>query len=303
MSKISVCGLINMETTVGIDSFPFEYRPIDYKFFGISSYPAGVGYNLSLAFKALGDDVSLMSFCGNDSVGRLIRSELENKGIEVNNILFKNKATAQSVVLYDNDGKRSILCDLCDNQDLSYPDENFINAAKGSDIICLCNINFAANQFENAKKSGALIATDVHCLTCVDDEYNSRFMNVADILFLSNEAIVGKEEEFSKAIMEKYNNKIIVVGMGNKGALLRTSVDEKPVIFPTVYTRPVVNTVGAGDSLFASFIHFYAKSKDPYKSLKYATYFASYKIGENGGAKGFLSEDELLNIVDLNGEI
>ncbi len=297
MSKISICGLVNMEVTVGVDSFPFEYRPIDYRFFGVSSNPGGVGYNLSLAFKALGDEVNLMSFCGDDPAGRLLKAELESKGILTDNILTKNKATAQSVVLYDKDGRRSILCDLTDNQELSYPVEKFEESAQNSDIICLCNINFSASLFEIAKKTDALIASDVHCLSDIDDEYNVRFMKVADILFLSNEGILGREAEFSAEIMEKYHNKIIVVGMGDKGALLRTSSEDKPTVIPAVYTRPVVNTVGAGDSLFAAFLHFYAKTKNAEEALRYSTYFASYKIGENGAAKGFLSEEKLLEFI------
>ena len=239
-----------------------------------------------------------MSFCADDPAGRLIKAELEAKGVSTDNILTENKATAQSVVLYDKEGKRSILCDLTDNQELSYPEDKFTASTENADIICLCNINFAASRIEDAKKAGALIATDVHCLSDINDEYNSRFMKAADIVFLSNEAIMGREAEFSADIMRKYNNKIVVVGMGKEGALLRTTPGEEPRHIPAVYTRPVVNTVGAGDSLFAAFLHFYAKTRDAEKSLVKAAYFASYKIGENGAAKGFLSEEKLLELVN-----
>jgi ribokinase len=59
--------------------------------------------------------------------------------------------------------------------------------------------------------------------------------------------------------------------------------------------RPIVNTIGAGDALFSAFLHFYIQGEEPLDSLKYATYFASYKIGANGGAEGFLTEEELLD--------
>lgn len=302
MSKISVCGLVNMETSASVDSFPLEYRPIDYRFFGVSSNPGGVGYNLALAFGTLSDEVKLFSFCGDDASGRLIKAELQGHGIDTSNILAENKSTAQSVVLYDKEGRRSIICDLTDNQALHYPEDKFRKGADNSDIICLCNINFSESLFESAKATGALIASDVHCLSDINDGYNARFMSVAHILFLSNESILGKEVEFSKEIMEKYQNRIIVVGMGEKGALLRTSLDDVKVI-PAVYTRPVVNTVGAGDSLFAAFLHFYAKTQDAERSLRYATYFASYKIGENGASKGFLSEEKLMEIIEKAGAL
>jgi ribokinase len=54
-----------------------------------------------------------------------------------------------------------------------------------------------------------------------------------------------------------------------------------------------VNTIGAGDSLFSSFLHFYLKSKDPYLAIRKAIVFAGYKIGTAGAAEGFLTEVEV----------
>lgn len=303
MSKIVVCGLVNMETSVSVDSFPIEYRPIDYRFFGVNSSPSGVGLNLSSALSALGDEVCLMSFCGDDPAGRLVKGEVEARGVSSEYILIKNKSTAQSVVLYDKDGKRSVICDLADNQDLSYDEDVFKKGAKDAKILCLTNINYSVSLFDAAKKTGALIATDVHCLSDIHDEYNARFMKAADILFLSNENIIGKEEEFSLEIMNEYPAKIIVVGMGKKGSLMRVRGEEKPYYQQAVTTREVVNTVGAGDSLFSAFVHFYAKGKTPKEALALATVFASWKIGESGGAKGFLSEEELLTLSESKGMI
>ena len=303
MSKIVVCGLVNIETSVSMDEFPIEYRPIDYRFFGINSTASGVGLNLSAALSSLSDEVCLLSFCGDDPAGRLIKAEVEALGVSSKNILTKNKNTAQSVVLYDKSGRRSVICDLSDNQELSFDEDKFLEASEDADVICLTNINYNASLFEAAKSTGALIATDVHCLSDIHDEYNSRFMKVADILFLSNENIIGREEEFSLELMKEYPANIIVVGMGHRGALLRVRGKDKPCFQEAVFTRDVVNTVGAGDSLFSAFIHFYAKDKDPEKALLLATVFASYKIGESGGAKGFLSEEGLLKLAESKGLI
>lgn len=298
MSKITVCGLVNMETTAQIDAFPLEYRPIDYKFFGVNSAPAGVGLNVSLALKALGDEVTLCTLCGDDAASTVIRSHLDNNGISTGYMLSALESTAQSVVLYDKDGRRYIICDLTDNQEKSYDRDLFRKAVKDSDVVCLCNINFAADLVSVAKDEGVPIATDVHCLSNIYDEYNSRFMKAADILFLSNENIKGKEEEFVREISAEYTSIIIVVGMGDKGALLYERDKDLFTLVPAVFTRPVINTVGAGDSLYSAFIHFYAKTGDALYSLKSAVTFASYKIGEKGASKGFLSEEELLKFMD-----
>lgn len=296
MSKIVVCGLVNMETTAPIDSFPIEYRPIDYKFLSVKSAPAGVGLNVSLALNTLGDEVTLCSLCGEDFAARIIKSHLEDNGISAEYVLSTNKATAQSVVLYDNSGRRYIICDLADNQENSYDKEIFRKSVKNADVACLCNINFAAELIEIAKEENVLIATDVHCLSDIYDEYNSRFMKAADILFLSNENIKSREREFVSELITLYSPKVVVVGLGDKGALLYRADTGEFTGVPAVYTRPVVNTVGAGDSLYSSFIHFYAKTRDALYSLKKAVYFASYKIGAKSASEGFLSENALLDI-------
>jgi len=297
MSKISICGLVNVETTVSVEGFPINYNPINYRFFGINSHPSGVGLNLASALTVLGDDVRLMSLCGNDSAGESVRSFLKDSGIDSGYILKNSKSTAQSVVLYDSEGKRSIYCDLTDMQDISYDAEVFKANAKDSDVIVLCNINFARTMIPFAKETGALVATDVHCLSDIHDEYNSDFIKAADILFLSNESITDRETEFVNELKTVTDAQIIVVGMGKKGALLYMRDTDTFEVFPGVYTRPVVNTVGAGDSLFSCFIHFYAKTKDAQFSLKAATYFASYKIGDTSACRGFLSEQELLKLM------
>ncbi len=63
--------------------------------------------------------------------------------------------------------------------------------------------------------------------------------------------------------------------------------------FPAVYTRPVINSIGAGDALFSAFLHVYSQTDDPYLSLRKAMVFASYKIGVASAAEGFLDQPGL----------
>ena len=176
----------------------------------------------------------------------------------------------------------------------------FEKTSKDSDIVVLCNINFSRHLIPKAKEMGLTIASDVHCLSDINDGYNSDFIKAADILFLSNESFTDREEDFIRSLKTVTDAEIIVTGMGNKGALLYLRSSDSFEVFPAVYTRQVVNTIGAGDSLFASFLHFYAKTKDPRYSLRLATVFASYKIGDTSACRGFLDEESLIK---LNEEI
>jgi ribokinase len=77
--------------------------------------------------------------------------------------------------------------------------------------------------------------------------------------------------------------------MGEKGALLAVREDHFIERFPAAQTRPIVNTIGAGDALFSAFLHCYAESGNPYQAIQKAIVFASYKIGARSAAEGFLN--------------
>lgn len=299
MSKIVVAGLVNVETTVKIDSFPIEYSPINFPFFGIKAQASGVGLNVGKALTTLGDEVKLLSMIGKDSAGLIVKKSLTDCGIDASYIIENLSATSQSVVLYDNSGKRQIYCDLKEIQECSYEQEIFKNVIQDVSIVCLCNINFSRDLLEIAKNNGKIIATDVQVLGDVHDSYNADYMKYAHILFLSNENINEPVEEFVKSIAKEYDNEIIVVGLGSEGALLYVKKDNCIKKFKAVKTRDVVNTIGAGDALFSCFIHYYSKDKNPYKAIEKAIVFASYKIGVESAADGFLKEEELEKITHL----
>jgi len=295
MNSILVSGHIGIEITAKIDRFPIEYTPIEYEFYGVNTTVASVGYNIVKAIKTLGGDPVFFSVTGNDIYRDIIKKEIENIGINTEFVLPIAEKTSQSVILY-NENKRKIICDLKNVQDIKYPMEKIDGIINKIDIAVLCNINYSRELLKTVKSYGKTIATDVHVLDDVNDKYSGDFMAYSDILFFSNEKIIGKEKEFLKKIIEAYNNKIIAIGLGENGVLMYTREDNKIKQYPAVKTRTIVNTIGAGDALFSSFIYFYNKTKDPYYSIEKAIIFASYKIGENGAAQGFLTEEELLKI-------
>ena len=289
MKKILVSGLINTETTVRVKGFPIEYFPIDYPFFGVNTRVSGVAYNLTKAFRSLGDDVRLVTMTGQDFSADYIRAEVEKTGVDTGYIKSTLESTSNTVVLYAPDGSRQIYCDLKDIQNKTYDFE--VNVYEDCDIVVACNINFNRELLEKAKAAGKIIATDVHVLGDIDDEYNGDFMRYANILFLSDENIKTDYREFLLSIERKFKNDIIVLGMGKKGALMYVREENKFYELPAVDVKEVVNTVGAGDALFSAFIHFYAKGLVPIECLKRAEIFAAYKIGFDGASVGFCDEE------------
>lgn len=296
MANILVSGLINIETTLQVDQFPVPYFPVRYPFHGIHSTVSGVGYNLAKALTVLGSSVRFLSIIGQDIAAQQTRAALAADGIADQHVLNLMERTAQSVILYDPNGKRQIHTDLKNIQQQTYPLEIFKQQMHSCDLLALCNINFARPMLAVARQSSKQIATDVHTIGNLEDEYNRDFMAAAQILFMSDEALPVSPEDWARAVAGRYGNEVIVIGLGNQGVLLHVPADNFLERIPAVQVRPVVNTIGAGDALFSSFLHGYLQTGDPYRAIQKAIVFAAYKIGETGAAQGFLdaaSLDEL----------
>jgi acarbose 7IV-phosphotransferase len=290
MSKLLISGLINIETTLRVDGFPIHYAPVRYPFFGVGSSVAGVGFNVAKALTTLGDEARLLSFLGRDFSGKVVRNALKESGVSDRWALDALETTPQSVILYDQRGDRMINVDLKNAQELTYPADIYNDAVYGCDVAILCNINFSRPFLSHAKAEGKLVATDVHAISNLDDPYNHDFMAYADILFMSDANLPIAPEAWAQAVQERFRTPIIVIGMGEHGALLAVREHQHMGRVPAVFTRPIVNTIGAGDALFAAFLHYFVKTKNPYTALEKAMVFASHKIGATGAAEGFLTE-------------
>ncbi len=294
MKKILISGLINIETTLKIERFPLDYFPVTYSFFGVNSSVSGVGYNLAKALTTLQNKVHFLSLIGaQDIASAQVRAALAHAGIADQYVLSQSAYTAQSVILYDPSGRRQIHTDLKDLQDQTYPVDLFRQTLAESDLTALCNINFSRPFLQIARQSGKIVATDIHAVSSLEDDYNRDFMSAAQILFMSNERLPDPPEVFARKIQARHGTEILVIGLGAQGALLCTRKDHFMERIPAVSTRPIVNTIGAGDALFSAFIHTYAHTQDPLLAVQKAVVFASYKIGAVSAADGFLDADAL----------
>lgn len=286
--RILVSGLLNTETTAAVRGFPIVYYPIDYPFFGVSTAVSGVAFNIAKALRTLGDEVRLTSLTGSDFAADYIRSSLKDLGIGTEHVLPRLSQTPGSVVLYDPEGKRQIYCDLKDIQETDY--EFSPELLEGVDLVAACNINFNRSLLRLAKQMGKTVATDVHVLGDIEDGYNREFMEMADILFLSDEHIGENYGEFLWRLGNTYGNRIIVLGRGSRGAAMYLRESGRIMEMPAAHVGEVVNTVGAGDALFSAFLHYYARGFDPEAALRRAQIFAAHKITVSGASQGFVTE-------------
>ena len=289
-SSVLVSGLLNLETSVPVEGFPVPYVPITYPFHAIRTAASGVALNLACALRALGDAPRVVSLVAQDAPSRLVRQALADADIPADALLPLLPSTPQSLVLHAPDGRRRIYCDLKDAQSVPLPpdaaDAAFAPAAK-PDLAILCNINFSRPLLQRARAAGVPVATDLHVFSDPDDAYNADFLRAADILFMSHEGLPCTPQDFIPALAARSPARIIVVTQGADGATLWQRDTGRSQHLPAVQTRPVVNTVGAGDATLAAFVHHWLRGDPPEAALRKAMLFASWKIGESGGALGF----------------
>jgi acarbose 7IV-phosphotransferase len=164
----------------------------------------------------------------------------------INHVLDRLEQTAALVILYDANGQRMIFTDLKDIQNQSYPDELFIQGLDGCELAVLCNINFSRPFLARVRKAGIPLATDVHAIADLDDEYHQDLMNNADILFMSHERLPVDVEVCAQQALDRFRAEVLVIGLGERGVLLAVRSDHSLQNYPVVNTRPVVNTIGAG---------------------------------------------------------
>lgn len=293
MGAVLVAGLTNIETTVRVEGFPITYTPVRYPFFDVDASVSGVGYNVAKALTALGSPVRFLSIIGRDLGAALVLGQLRADGLSNAFVVQEIERTARSAILYDADGQRMIYVDLKDLQERAYPEALFEAAARDVTLAVLGNINFARPMLAAMQARGVPIATDVHTISDPDDAYNADWMRAASVLFMSDEKLPCAPEDWVRTLWDRYDAPIVVIGRGTQGALLAVRADGFLERVPAVYTRPVVSTIGAGDALFSSFVHVYRATNDPYRAIRRALVFASYKIGVTGAADGFLSAEEL----------
>ena len=290
MKKFAVAGIIQVETIVKVDNIPIEYSPVVNKPDTIFTNVGGDAYNECLALRALGNDVRFFTVTGSEHSDIVVKDKLVSGADYVFPALA---STPSAVILYDANRRQQIFEDIKNVRDIVFPIEPFKKNIEDVDCVVLANANFCRPLARAAKDAGKTVAINFRGFTEDKYEYNKDLMELADIIYLSDDNIVTEPDEFVRKVADSHPAKIIILGQGSKGLTIYSREDDLLAQYKPVKTTEIVNTAGAGNSLFSCFLHCYVESGDAVHSIKNALLFASYKIGHMGTSQGFLSEEEL----------
>lgn len=293
MSKFLVAGVTQIETIVRVDKIPVSYAPLSSVQDSIYTAMGGDAYNESLALKWLGDDVTFMSIVGRNQDLGLINPPDRRITLSTDYIIPQMQETPAEVVLYDKQRKQQIFEDIKDLRENVY-DMNVVTPIAGAcDMMVLANANFCRPFAKTAAELGKPIAVNIRSYNPEKEKYNTDFLEPAKVLYFSDDTLSEDPYDFIDRMSSTYGTEIIILGQGSEGLILFDKTKDIKAHYKTVKTNEVVNTIGAGNALFACFLHFYMETGDSVNAIKNALLFASYKIGYMGTSNGFMTVDQL----------
>ena len=294
MSRFMVAGFVQLETIVKVDALPIPYFQFQSIPDMINTNIGGCGYNESMALKWLGNEVDFMSMIGKDLKDSDLFKKLmlNDEQLSFEYVLPRLDAMPSSVILYNN-GKKQIFEDVKDIRTVSYDYDLFERQIQDKDMVLISSCNFCRPVIELAKKYNKPLAVNVRSMRKERMVQKEDFLKAADILYISDDELDKDPYECINECREKYNQKIIIIGIGSKGVILYTREDNSILEYKPVKTNEIVNTVGAGNAMFSAFLHYYVKTGDAKESIKNALLFASYKIGFIGTSNGFMTEEQI----------
>jgi sugar/nucleoside kinase (ribokinase family) len=293
-NKIVVAGVTSLYMSMGVEQFPVQLahraRPTWMRC-GVT----GAAGHIAQILQRLGDDVQLCTIAGRDAAGRAIRADLQDRGLLGRGVV-EGPASSLGVVLVAPDGSRTGYPYLAAVNTAEFPAEVFCEYAQGADLAVMTNARFVQPLIEHATKFDLPIAVDVHLISDVDDEYNRPWLEAADIVFCSHERLPCPPEEWVARIFKRYPGcEMAGIGLGPDGCLLGLR-DGTLIAAPAIVSRGVVNTSGAGDALFASFLHGWLATGNPVGALESAAMYAGWKIGDSFPGASLLTESDLAKL-------
>ena len=293
MGNFAVAGVTQIETIVKVRKIPITYQELTNEKGSIYTSMGGDAFNEALALKWLGDDVRFMSIIGREDDPESLNPQHQKIKIGTDYVIPQMEATPNCVILYDEDRQQQIFEDPKDLRDNVYDMNLFTPVGAWADMVVLANANFCRPFAEAASKYGKKIAVNIRYYNKEKEKYNEDFLKVASILYFSDDTITEDPYDFVKGMSERYGTEIIILGQGSKGVILYDRNQDLIAHYNTVKTNEIVNTVGAGNAMFACFLHYYQENGDSVNAIKNGLLFSSYKIGYMGTSNGFMTTDQV----------
>ncbi|NSC24513.1 carbohydrate kinase [Streptomyces albus subsp. chlorinus] len=236
---------------------------------GLDVHPGGGPANTAVALARLGTPTRFLGRVSHDVFGRLFHGHLAGSGVDLTRTVRAAEPSTLAVADLAEDGSADYSFHAEGTADWQWTDEELATATDGP-VACLHTGSLALVRQPGAAalervlgrvRQRATVSLDPNVRPLLVDpavyrEALPRWCAVADILRLSDDDLAqlrpGAAPEDAADAFHAEGTRLVVVTLGAKGVL--ASLDGERVHVPAPETR-VVDTVGAGDSFMAGFLH------------------------------------------------
>ena len=291
---VTIAGELNLDLI--LYGLPEQLSPerellADRMMLTLGSSSAIVAHNLA----ALGSRVGFQSLIGDDPLGQIALDRLQHSGVDVSHVRrVRGSTTTGLTVILHHHAWRNILTYAGTIAEMSWQHLD-IDYLANSRHFHLSSYYLqrglqprAAELFERLKSKGLTISLDTN--DDPDDRWEGGLREVLRYVdvFLPNEreACKAAGTEDLEAAIQKLSQLVplLVVKLGPKGALAQRGTERI-----TVPSQPVVpvDTVGAGDSFDAGFLHEYVQGADLHNCLKSGNLAGAFSTTRAGGTEAF----------------
>ena len=245
-------GLNATDTLIALDHFPAIGQKVEFQ--TVQVLPGGQTASMVVACQTWGLNTRYVGKLGDDSAAAVHRAAFDRAGVETHILTAEGTASAQSIILVDGSGERTVLLKRDARLSLS-PDDlrrEWIEQARALHVDGF-DTAAATCAARWARAAGLPVIADL------DEIYDG----VEDLLPLVDHLIVSRDfparltgiadlEKALQAMRSDYKSQITAATLGPDGVL---AWDGDDFHYLPAFQVPVVDTTGAGDTFHAAYVY------------------------------------------------
>ena len=297
-SKVDLVGvgLNATDTVIPLSTYPARGSKTEYS--TVSTLPGGQVATTVVACQHWGLRTRYVGKLGDDLAATLHREAFSHAGVETRIITVPGAASAQSLILVDDQGERTVLCRR---------DSEARLALHPADLQREWITNARALHVDGYDTEAAILAATwaraagVPVIADLDELYP----NVEDLITNVDYLIVSRDfpsrltaepdlEQALRKMYRRYSSRLAAATLGQEGVL---AFDGKQLLHTPAYCVPVVDTTGAGDIFHAGFIYGLLQDWPLDRQLEFACAAAALNCTAVGARGGIHPLDDIATLI------
>jgi sulfofructose kinase len=287
-------GLNATDTVIPLETYPARGSKTEYS--TVTTLPGGQVATTVVACQQWGLRTRYVGKLGDDLAATLHREAFSHAGVEAHIITAPSAPSAQSLILVDAHGERTVLCRR-DERIILHPSDlhrEWITNARA--------LHVDGHDTEAAIEAAAWAReANIPVIADLDELYpniESLLTNV-DYLIVSRDfpSRLTAEPNLDQALRKmyhRYNAKLAAATLGEEGVL---AFDGTQLLHIPAFRVPVIDTTGAGDIFHAGFIYALLQNWPLNRQLEFACAAAALNCTAVGARGGIHSLEDIATLI------